>query len=139
MTDPYWFTATAVLDVHDGDTLRMHLVSAPYDAGFGAKVHAEFDEFSCRLLMLPVMGLNAIELGKPGGIAARDHLRSLLADHDPLRVLSVKWDKWARRFDGVVYLPDGSSVGDLMVRDGYAVPWDGKGPAPVPPWPIPGR
>lgn len=128
---PYWFTALAVLDVHDGDTLRLHLKSEPLDGGFGAKVHTEYTEYSCRLA-----GINSIELRDPGGPEAREHLRGLVTGWSVLRVQSLHWDKYSGRYDGAVFLPDGRSVADLMVADGYAVRWSGKGVRPVPVWPI---
>lgn len=136
----YWFTGTVLEPAHDGDTVKLHLVPDPVsvDVGFGVTVKAGAELVkTCRLMQSPVMGCNAIELKNPGGPEARDHLRAILASAPSLRVLSVKGDKWRDRFDGVIYLPDGSSAGDLMVASGYAIPWDGKGDPPTPPWPIP--
>jgi endonuclease YncB( thermonuclease family) len=36
--------------------------------------------------------------------------------------------------DGVVYL-GGQNINQLLVDQGWAVPWDGRGPQPLPPWP----
>jgi endonuclease YncB( thermonuclease family) len=56
----------------------------------------------------------------------------------PSRVglISVAYDKYGDRVDGDVLL-NGESLSARMIRDGYAAPWDGRGKAPVPPWPIP--
>jgi endonuclease YncB( thermonuclease family) len=136
----YWFAGTILEPAHDGDTVTLRLVPdvVSLDIGFGAAVTSavEFVK-TCRLMQFPTMGCNAIELRNSGGLEARDHLRAILASAPSLRVLSVKPDKWRDRFEGVIYLPDGSSAGDLMVASGYAIPWDGKGAPPTPPWPIP--
>lgn len=123
----YVYTGT-VLSVHDGDTLTARLIADPVDVGFGTRVTASQDQV-CRLL-----GMNARELAMPGGPEARDHLTALLGA-GPLRVTSVKWDKYGGRADCLIQLPDGTSVTDLMIRDGYALAWNGKGTKPVPPWP----
>lgn len=108
--------------IHDGDTVALDI-----DLGFYTHEY-----MSCRLA-----GINAIELANPGGIEARDHLMSMLAVGQTIRVVSISTDKYAGRFDGVLYRLDGLCLNDQMVLDGYAALWDGKGsPAPVPAWPI---
>lgn len=124
----YTYTATGAVSVHDGDTCTFQLVAQPVDIGFGVQVGGTSTQV-CRFL-----GYNSREIGMPGGPEARDHLALLLVG--PLRVVSVKLDKYGGRFDGIVYLPDGESVADVMIRDGYAAPWNGRGPKPVPAWPM---
>jgi endonuclease YncB( thermonuclease family) len=119
-----WFTVT---EVHDGDT-----VLGTLDLGFRVSMAA-----SCRLA-----GCNARELSMPGGPEARQHLADLVGVGPIPRVIrlsvsSVAVDKYSGRFEGVLWLPSGESATAVMIRDGYAVPWDGKGVRPVPPWPIP--
>lgn len=127
MTTARSYTGT-VIAVHDGDTATFRLTADPVDIGFGVAVTGSSVQV-CRFL-----GYNARELAMPGGPEARDHLAAVLGA-GPLRVVSVKYDKFGNRFDGLVYLPDGTSVADVMIHDGYAAPWDGKGTKPVPPWP----
>ena len=123
----YTYEAT-VVSVYDGDTVVVDLA-----LGFWVTVR-----MSCRLV-----GLNCIELRDPGGREARDHLAGLIPEGTAVTVRSVKPDKYAGRFDGVIYdaRPDppsgGVSVNDQMVADGYAAPWKGTGARPLPPWPIP--
>ena len=128
MPKPYTYTGV-VLDVHDGDSARFHLTADPVDIGFEVTITGTSVQV-CRFL-----GYNSIELDSPGGVEARDHLAGILG-RGPLRVVSVKRDKYAGRFDGIVYLPDGTSVADVMVADGYAARWNGRGPKPVPEWPL---
>jgi endonuclease YncB( thermonuclease family) len=113
-----WFKVT---EVHDGDT-----VTGQLDLGFHVWMTA-----SCRLA-----GINARELAQPGGVEARNHLTGLILADMRLSVSSVQPDKYAGRFDALLWLPSGAEAGALMVKDGYAAPWDGTGPKPVPPWPI---
>lgn len=111
--------AATVVRVIDGDTLVLDV-----DLGFSIWLRS-----SCRLA-----GVNAIELRHPGGVEARAHLTGLVAAA-PLVVRSVRLDKFAGRFDGVL-LAGGVDMGARMVADGFAVKWDGSGPRPVPAWPI---
>jgi len=45
-------------------------------------------------------------------------------------------DKYSDRARSCITLADGRDV-DMMVTDGYAVEWNGKGERPVPAWPLP--
>lgn len=122
MKDDYVRAATVVRIV-DGDS-----VSVDVNLGFYVTVR-----MSCRLA-----GINAIELRSPGGSAAAAKLADLLAVGEEVTIQSIKPDKYAGRFDGVIFTstsPD--SVNDRMVASGYAARWDGHGAAPVPPWPDP--
>jgi len=87
-----------------------------------------------------LLGCNAAELGTPGGDAARDNLTGLLPAGTPLVLQTAKPDKYAPRWDAAVtYLVDGSPrdlVSDLIAA-GWVAPWNGRGAAPVPPWPRP--
>ena len=111
--------AARLVSVYDGDTCRLDC-----DLGFGVWYRT-----TCRLA-----SINAIELHQPGGPQARDHLTQLLTG--PLTVRSLGVDKYGGRFDGII-TANGQDVAQRMVADGYAAVWDGKGPRPAPPWPIP--
>jgi len=127
MRDDYVRRVT-VVDVIDGDTFRCDV-----DLGFYVRVR-----MSCRLA-----GLNAPELAEPGGPEAREALREMLS-RGTTRVQSVRADKFAGRFDAEVMVdgpvqPDRTFtswyVNGLMVEQGLAVRWDGRGQRPTVPWP----
>ncbi len=118
--------ACEVLSVHDGDTVRVRLAHG-------------FSGVESRVL-LRLVGINARELAEPGGREARDHLAELLPPGTGYAVSGIRPDKYSSRIDGVLWSPllgDVVSVADRMVLDGHAAPWDGTGPRPVPPWPVP--
>ena len=125
----YRFSNVVVLDVHDGDTVRFLLTSDQVDLGFGMKVSAATSEWSCRML-----GYAAREIADPGGPEARDALAAFLGSGPGLVVESVSWDKYGGRFDGRAFRA-GVPIAGLMIGDGWAVPWNGRGPQPKPPWP----
>lgn len=137
MAKIFYWNVLSLLSVHDGDTahFRMQAVSETIlDLGFGMKLRArpETEEFQCRS-----DGYASLELKNPGGKEARDFYRSLLEhDLDELVVESIRWDKYAPRFDGRVYRK-GIWLGQTMIDEGYALPWNGKGSQPQPVWPIP--
>jgi endonuclease YncB( thermonuclease family) len=116
---PYTYRAN-VIAVHDGDSIRLDV-----DAGFHITV-----DVTCRL-----NGVNARELAEPGGREARDHLAQLCPVGSETLFRSLGPDKYGRWL-GVLTLADGRDVATTMIRDGYAAPWDGRGPKPLPPWPL---
>jgi len=118
---PTWVYANCpVVSVHDGDTLTVDV-----DLGHGLW-------FLKRPLRL--FGCAARELKDPGGWEAREVLAELCPPGTPLRVESRKLDKYGRML-GTVALPDGRQLASVLIADGWAVPWDGNGPQPKPPWP----
>lgn len=122
MLDNYTRTAK-VLEIIDGDTFR-----AEVDLGFYIKV-----VMLCRLY-----GLNARELKDPGGLEAKNYLTWRIPPGSIVNLTSIKPDKYAGRFDAIVYAKDKSTpVNTDMILDGYAIYWDGKGTPPVPLWPNP--
>lgn len=117
----YVYRAT-VVDVHDGDTF-----TADIDLGFNISIR-----YRVRLA-----GCNAIELNQPGGQEARQHLLALLPVGSVCLVSSVHFDKYGGRIDAIIDNAAGDHVAACMIADGYAARWDGTGPRPTPPWPIP--
>ena len=122
------YPSCAVVSVYDGDTIRV-------DIDFGQEIWV-------RNRAIRMAGIAARELHDPGGFQARDFLRSLLPPGTPVRIISTGWDKYAGRIDGLVVrlTPQGDpdlNVNDVMVEQGYAARWNGEGPQPKPPWPIP--
>lgn len=112
----YTYRAT-VVRVVDGDTVDLLL-----DLGF-----AILFKHSCRL-----NGINAPEHGTPAGDAAKARLTTLLPDGTPLIVATVK-DKLEKfgRILGTLTMADGTVVNTLLVKEGHAFAWDGKGARPV--------
>lgn len=94
---------------------------------------------------LRLNGGNCREKNEPGGQEAIVHLRELVAPvvalsvtslfDMPATVVSLKYDKFGGRVDGDLIVPGVGNVMQIMIRNGYAAPWDGKGPRPVPVWP----
>lgn len=118
---------SVIFNVHDGDT-----VYAWCDLGFD----------TWRITKIRIRGIATRELSQDGGKEARDFLAGLLPPRSlPIEptciVYSYKWDKYAPRVDGDVLLFNGRLISELMIESGYALPWDGKGPQPIPTWPIP--
>lgn len=116
-----WTVPATVVRVVDGDSVE--LVA---DLGWRISIAV-----SARL-----NGINAIERRDPGGPEATAHLTGLLPVGAPVLLTSLGIDKYGGRTDAAI-LADGVDVARQMVHDGYAAPWDGRGPRPVPPWPIP--
>lgn len=96
-----------VIDVHDGDTVRLFM-----DLGFGIKIN-----LSCRLYKINAPELNTIE-----GIRARDELKKRLPKGTIVDVYSFGWDKYGGRFDGVI-CEGGDDINTWMVTSGYAEPY----------------
>lgn len=116
------FPYCTVTRVIDGDTIELDV-----DLGFSITVRHPF-----RLL-----GINAIELSKPGGKEAKANLAAMLPAGTPVSILSVKDDKYGGRYLAVVRMRDLTPVAAVLITTNWAAPWDGKGVAPVPPWPRP--
>ena len=116
-----------ISSIYDGDTVNVWC-----DQGFNVWHYTE----------IRLKGIAARKLSQEGGKEARDYLSELLPPRSfPLEptciVYSYKWDKSAPRIDGDILLFNGRLASELMVESGYALPWDGKGPQPIPTWPIP--
>lgn len=116
-----WTVPATVMRVIDGDTV---VLSA--DLGWNISLQVDVRFF----------GINAQEHNLPGGQEATDHLRTLLPVGQRVILTSIGVDKYANRTDGVIMYGN-VDIGRQMVHDGYAMPWNGKGPRPVPAWPIP--
>lgn len=110
-----------VWDVIDGDTIQ---VLVDLDV---------FDEW--KLVRFRLLGCNAREKSMPGGEEARENLAQMLPRGTTVGVTSVKIDKFGGRYDAIIALPDGRDLVSVLVADGWAVRWDGRGQKPVPMWP----
>jgi micrococcal nuclease len=109
-----------VVRIVDGDTVILDV-----DLGFYMYVR-----MSCRL-----SGINCLEMNEPGGSQAKTYLAGILPIASKVLVHSIKPDKYAGRFDGIIVY-NGMNINENLVISGYAVPWTGSGPRPVPTWPI---
>lgn len=120
MTSTTYLFGATVLSVHDGDTLTV-------DLDLGMFVH--------RITTVRLRGCNARELSQPGGVEARDHLRSVLPVGTEVTVGTVKADKYGNRWEANVRLQDGSDLVTGLIAGQWAATWDGRGSRPLPPWP----
>lgn len=126
----HWHAA-AIDRVVDGDTVD-------------ARVDEDFHHYA--LLRFRLMGYNAPELHgfeKPLGEKARDRLIDLVMFRT-VCLRTYKGDSFGRWLCDM-FLEDGTNVVDQLIREGYGVPWDGRGqrpsfdplrpfPAPNPGW-----
>lgn len=108
--------------VRDGDTVRFRA-----DLGFDTWHVGPF-----RLL-----GIAARELDEPGGPEARDHLEDLLPVGAIVDLFSRKPDKWGGRYLARITLADGRDLAEVLIAEGWAARWNGRGVAPMPAWPRP--
>src|SRR5262245_48711322 len=119
-----------VLNVHDGDTLRLRT-----DLGF----YVRFDQ------TVRLAGLNAPELSTPEGQAAKAFAESWIADHvTPAVIMTTipalvgvrtqkdKQEKYGRYLATIYDLADATStLNAALLAAGHALPWDGTGPRPI--------
>lgn len=131
----YRYEAT-VLEVHDGDTIRIDVdCNQPvrgHDRDLGFHLHIE----AHRLRFHPsvrLLGINAPELATPAGVVARDYLAGLLPVGTSVIAATHldENDKYGRLLASIE-LPDGRDASQLMIDSGNAAAWDGHGPKPVP-------
>lgn len=124
-----------VVSVTDGDTVKAFL-----DRGG--------DDWW--LVKVRLHGIACRESHDDGGPEARAYTTGLVASITPPTLPdmflprwqggceALKWDKYAGRVQGRVWIPGSPvDVSTVLVSVGYAVPWDGNGTQPKPPWPIP--
>jgi endonuclease YncB( thermonuclease family) len=114
----YWFT---VDHVHDGDTIMGVL-----DMGLGHYL----GRLGGPTWSLRMYGINAPELFSTDPATrilaqqSRDHLQTLIAAGDYVRLDSMGWDKYGMRLDAVVYNMDGVDLNQAQLDGGYAVPYE---------------
>jgi endonuclease YncB( thermonuclease family) len=105
-----------IVDWHDGDTCRVMV-----DLGFGFFIlPKDFDGkplISCR-----IYGIDAPELSDPDGSGktALAYAVQICPPETRVTILSHNWDKYGRRFDGSLTLPNGSDFAQMMLESGHA-------------------
>lgn len=118
-----------VRTVTDGDTIRCDvLMGSATIAGMSCDIVLR--DFPVRL-----RGCNAAEVKTEAGKAARDNLRAALPGGTPVTLSQVTPYKYGLELVAAVALPDGADLVGLLIKAGWAAPWDGNGKQPVPPWP----
>jgi micrococcal nuclease len=101
------FKYPAVIDEwHDGDTCYVHRVAWP-----GLVISGEH---------VRVQGINAPELGRTGGLSARDYAAYICPPGTQVTLVSTEADKYGR-FLARITLPDGSDFSQRMIEAGHAV------------------
>ncbi len=142
-----------------GAAIAVPPVPAPVRMNATVVGHWDGDSFYVRLpfgvhgvviekQLIRVIGIAARERSDPGGIEAREALKvrpgmtvgsivvltALLPNQ-----LSLQNDKFGGRLDAVVSYLGGDGVphdlGSDLIADQWAVPWNGAGEQPKPPWP----
>lgn len=114
----YWYSVTRIVQVHDGDTFTCDL-----DVG---------DCITRTGIDVRLIRINAPELktadnkSNPAGVAAREHLKVILADK-PVIIGSKKREKYGRFLAEVFVLvgKDALNVNDQMIADGHAIRIEG--------------
>jgi endonuclease YncB( thermonuclease family) len=129
--------AGTVLAVHDGDTITVAIPLASTRRANGDLGFHLYAEHGHVVLHCPIrlLGCNAIELKDPGGREAQQNLASLLPIGTVVTLRTVAADKWGTRWDAAITLPDGTDLVPHLIATGWAAPWTGQGPKPVPAWP----
>ena len=108
-----------VLEVHDGDTITLHMDALPNPL---SKVAVR------------IYGIDTPELSyrakcdKERRLAerARDYVKARIKPGEKLTLLNYEWDKYGGRILATVY-SDGINVGERLIAKGYAVPYFGEG------------
>ena len=121
---PFLFNAVVVY-VHDGDTVYVVVDRGMYDYG-GSTEHP---------VPVRLYGINARELGEPGGNEAADNLSGLLPPGTPVVLRTVKPDKFAPQWDAIIETTNVPDLGAVLVAQQWAAVYFGSGVKQVPPWP----
>lgn len=121
---PFLFNAWLAEPWHDADTGLFRV-----DRGV-----RDYSSWSVRL-----QGCAARELRDPGGPEARDWLRGHLTVGSPVVLATVKPDKYGTRKVARVFYEQvpgvTSDLTEVLIAEGWAARWDGRGKQPKPPWP----
>jgi endonuclease YncB( thermonuclease family) len=120
----YWFL---VDHVHDGDTImgRLDRGLGQYDGGVPAFNATDSVTRSIRLFGINSPELNAVDpIVRTAAVAARDNLQTLVKPGDYIKVVSMGWDKFSGRIDGIPYTSAGADCCAAQLAGGFAVPYN---------------
>lgn len=122
MTTAQWTVPAMVLDVHDGDTIRVR-------ADLGWRIQLD--------TLVRLDGIDAPELKLPAGTVARDYLAAVIPVGSVVTVVSKQLlgqrEKYGRVLADVLVDKGRGELLDVakdMVSTGHAKPWSGKGEKP---------
>jgi endonuclease YncB( thermonuclease family) len=105
--------------VADGDTIRSTLSLPCPLCNVSIRIRGIDTPESNHLAKCPAEKLK--------GIAAKDFLKTVLANEPTMLAKNVKWDKYGGRIDAEVVV-NGMDIGKLMITKGLAKPYTGQGP-----------
>jgi endonuclease YncB( thermonuclease family) len=104
--------------VYDGDTIDTKLTNLP----------VELQKVSIRILGIDTAELKTYKCPaeKELAVKARSRLIELLSStNNQMVVKNIKWDKYGGRIDGKVYNNQGVDVGQVLISENLAHPYDG--------------
>jgi endonuclease YncB( thermonuclease family) len=108
-------TVNRVISVYDGDTLRVAIDNYPAIIG---------DNMPVRIFGIDTPELNSKDnQERAAAYRARNYLRSLLKGAKVIELRNIRREKYFRLLADVY--ADGQSVGELLLKKGYAVRYDG--------------
>lgn len=113
--------AEQVSEIIDGDTFAIAAQWSPYDIGWKIRV---------RGIDAPEQGGRAqCEQEETLAIQAERRTKELIrASGNAVTLKNVEHDKYGGRLLADVYLKDGESLGDILLEEGLAEPYEGRGP-----------
>jgi endonuclease YncB( thermonuclease family) len=117
-----------VVDHWDGDSFYVRLAIG-------------VNRLSVEKQLIRITGCAARERADPGGIEAREALKKRpgMTVGSPVVLTALMDDKYGGRLDAVVtYVASDGTPHDLatdLILEQWAVPWNGSGIQPKPPWP----
>ena len=110
-----------IYDVHDGDTVH-----------FIMKVGGTPVKLALRLIGIDTpeirTGVNSLPEEKLAGVIARNRLASIIksTDRSLTTIIIRDWDKFGGRVLGEIVLPDGRSVAEILIKEGYGRKYNGE-------------
>lgn len=128
--------AATVLEVIDGDTVKMSMRLAPaellLEGDLGMHVYIE-DGWICVHENLRLLGINAPEKYTPEGKVSKAWLQTQLPVGLMIDVATHKdqTEKYGRYLAVLRRYDQDETLNDQLVEKGYAFPWDGHGTRPT--------
>lgn len=117
--ESYVWTSAALVRVVDTDTLDFDLTC---DIGFRRRVSG--------VQRVRLNRCDGYTLHTPAGDAGAAYVAAVLSV-GPITVETLKPYKYGGEYMAEVLLRDGTNLTDLLIREGHALPYDGRGPRPA--------